>query len=1019
METPAADISNNQSAIDLSTCDTKTTCPYCGVGCGVIVKTQGEGSSRKIIQVVGDPDHPANYGKLCSKGSKLAETAKPEVYQQVRASVPLMRLNRFSQSAPSVQNLVQNELGSFVEPEEATQPAQPTSWDVALAHTADRFAEIIKAHGPDSVAFYISGQLLTEDYYAFNKLAKGLIGTNNIDTNSRLCMSSAVSGYKRTLGADAPPCSYEDLSLAHCVFIAGSNMAFAHPVAYRRLEAARAANPSHKLIVVDPRNTDTAQMADLHLQIQPGTDVMLLNAMLNVMLSERLIDPVYISKYTEGFDAVAQGVQEYTPDIAASVCGVKAQDIIQAARWFALGGADQSPAHNSEAKPTLSLYCQGLNQATTGTDKNTALIALHLATGQIGKPGAGPFSLTGQPNAMGGREVGGLATLLPGHRELANPQHVKEVADYWGVKSISDKPGASAVELFDRLEKGEIKAVWIACTNPAHSMPNSDKIQRALEKAEFVVVQDAYLTPITVQYADVLFPASTWAEKEGTVTNSERRISRVHSAMPAWAQSRNDWQIASQFAQLLEARLPPSKLRNTNATLGSSMFAWSQPEEIFNEHRGLTAGRDLDITGLSYSVLDSQGPQQWPMPEGASQGKARLYEDGKYPTPSGKAKFIWAEFVPVAEDADARFPWRLNTGRLRDHWHGSSRTGTLSDFFGHEPEPALALHPKDFARLGLQAGDWVEVKSRRATQWWRAKADDSVAMNQAYIPMHWGPEFTAGKACAGGVNAFTLDQFDPYSKQPELKHTALKVSKVQAPWECVVFVQTSQWLSLWLQARKLFNAFDSAVCVPIGRAGGPDKPGLLFRAASTQAPDVQVLNHLEALFQLAPNTPNLLTYSDPRTGSFRRIRVEVAQVDSSEDPAHIHLTGVMLAGQIQSEAWLRSYFDQVMDVTPVRSFLLSPNKQPAGTQVSAQKVVCNCVGVMESDIKNAIQTQLSLPAGVALQQSPVQLEAQVLEALKCGLKCGTQCGSCVPELKKMIKTEASKSAYNTPAVLLT
>jgi assimilatory nitrate reductase catalytic subunit len=1005
MNTSAVFIADTQA-----TRDTKTTCPYCGVGCGVIVKTQGEGSNRKIIQVVGDPDHPANYGKLCSKGSKLAETAKPDVYQQVRAGVPMMRTRR--SEVPATE-------GSTLEP----NSVQPTTWDEALSYTADRFADLIKKHGPDSVAFYISGQLLTEDYYAFNKLAKGLIGTNNIDTNSRLCMSSAVSGYKRTLGADAPPCSYDDLSLAQCVFIAGSNMAYAHPVAYRRLEAARAANPKHKLIVVDPRNTDTAQMADLHLQIQPGTDVMLFNAMLNVMLSERLIDPMYISKYTEGFDDVVKGVQEYTPETAANICGVKAEDIIKAARWFAWGGEfDQASGNKpSEPKPTLSLYCQGLNQATTGTDKNTALIALHLATGQIGKEGAGPFSLTGQPNAMGGREVGGMATLLPGHRELANPQHVQEVAAYWGVPSISNKPGATAVELFDRLEKGEIKAVWIACTNPAHSMPNSDKIKRALDKAEFVVVQDAYLTPITVQYADVLLPATTWAEKEGTVTNSERRISRVIPAMPAWGDSRNDWQIATQFAQLLEARLSGA---NNCANSESSMFAWTQPEQVFNEHRGLTADRDLDITGLSYSILESQGPQQWPMPKGATQGKARLYEDGVFPTASGKAKFVWAEFVPVAEDADARFPWRLNTGRLRDHWHGSSRTGTLSELFGHEPEPSLALNPKDFIRLGLKVGDWVEVKSRRSTLWWRAKSDDSVAMNQAYIPMHWGPEFTGGQASAGGVNAFTLEQFDPYSKQPELKHTALKVSKVQTPWECVVFIQANQWLSIWLEARKLFKAFDSAVCVPIGRAGGSDKSGLLFRAAASQAPGAEVLARLEKLFQLEPNTPNLLSYSDPRTGSFRRIRVEVVQVDanagasvdSNEDPAQIRLTGVMLAGSILSEGWLRSYFDQAMDVTPVRSFLLSPNKQPSGAQVNVRKVVCNCVGVMESDIQVAIQKATQK---AAQSEAPhAEVEDAVLTELKCTLGCGTQCGSCVPELKKMIKAEGSKLAYKTQPTLL-
>jgi len=620
---------------------TKTTCPYCGVGCGVVVRTQG----GKIIDVKGDETHPANLGKLCSKGSKLAETATVNVYGQVRASQPLLRIQR-------------------------DQQVTPTDWNTALDFTAREFARLISTYGPDSVGFYISGQLLTEDYYVFNKLAKGLIGTNNIDTNSRLCMSSAVSGYKRTLGADAPPCNYDDLALADCVFIAGSNMAYAHPVAYRRLEAARAAKPGHKLIVVDPRATDTALMADLHLKIQPGTDVMLFNAMLHVMMQNGWLDMAYINKHTEGFDAVAKGLVDYTPKLAASVCGVPEGDIVTAATWFA------------QSNRTLSLYCQGLNQATTGTDKNTSLIALHLATGQIGKEGSGPFSLTGQPNAMGGREVGGLSTLLPAHRELNNPAHVAEVAAFWGVKQISATPGASAVEMFDQLEQGKIKAVWVACTNPAHSLPNSQKVARALQNAELVVVQDAYLTPATVQYADVLLPATTWGEKEGTVTNSERRISRVRPAMPAYADSKNDWQIVVEFAKRLEVELQKLGVESPRINSGPQAFMpYSNTEEIFNEHRETTRGRDLDITGLSYAVLETKGPQQWPMPEGVAEGKARLYEDGVYPTATGKAKFVFANYEPVAEEADARFPWRLNTGRLRDQWHGASRTGTLAEFF--------------------------------------------------------------------------------------------------------------------------------------------------------------------------------------------------------------------------------------------------------------------------------------------------------------------------------------------------
>ena len=934
--------------------NTKTTCPYCGVGCGVVVRTQG----GKIIDVKGDETHPANLGKLCSKGSKLAETATVNVYGQVRASQPLLRIQRDQQVAP-------------------------TDWNTALDFTAREFARLISTYGPDSVGFYISGQLLTEDYYVFNKLAKGLIGTNNIDTNSRLCMSSAVSGYKRTLGADAPPCNYDDLALADCVFIAGSNMAYAHPVAYRRLEAARAAKPGHKLIVVDPRATDTALMADLHLKIQPGTDVMLFNAMLHVMMQNGWLDMAYINKHTEGFDAVAKGLVDYTPKLAASVCGVPEGDIVTAATWFA------------QSNRTLSLYCQGLNQATTGTDKNTSLIALHLATGQIGKEGSGPFSLTGQPNAMGGREVGGLSTLLPAHRELNNPAHVAEVAAFWGVKQISATPGASAVEMFDQLEQGKIKAVWVACTNPAHSLPNSQKVARALQNAELVVVQDAYLTPATVQYADVLLPATTWGEKEGTVTNSERRISRVRPAMPAYADSKNDWQIVVEFARRLEVELQKlgvesPRLHNT----ADAFMPYSNTEEIFNEHRETTRGRDLDITGLSYAVLETKGPQQWPMPEGVAEGKARLYEDGVYPTATGKAKFVFANYEPVAEEADARFPWRLNTGRLRDQWHGASRTGTLAEFFSHEAEPVIALHPADFKRLNLKPQSWVSVKSRRATITLRAKEDESVARNQAALPMHWGPEFFGGKSGVGGVNALTIEAFDPYSKQPELKHSAVNIQRVHLPWQVVVFVYSEHWLSLWQKARALYPEFDAAVCVPVGR----EQTGVLFRAASAQAPAKEVIDRLQSLFECEGG--EVMVYSDPKTDARRRIGVKV---QTSPQGQTATLNKVFLAGNIESEGWLRNYFDQQLDVMPLRSFLLAPESQPPGVQTEAVRMVCNCVGVSEQ----AIQAGIAIACAKSPGSNLCADENQLLSGLQGSLKCGTQCGSCVPEIRKLIRAQAS------------
>ncbi|GLR26157.1 nitrate reductase [Limnobacter litoralis] len=934
--------------------ETRSTCPYCGVGCGVIIQTATEPSNegrKRIIAVKGDPQHPANFGRLCSKGSKLAETANADLVL-ARATRPLMRTRR-------------------------SDTVRPVSWSDALGHVADRFADLIQQHGPDSVAFYISGQLLTEDYYVFNKLAKGLIGTNNIDTNSRLCMSSAVSGYKRTLGADAPPCSYEDIEQADCTLIAGSNMAYAHPVAFRRLEAARQANPKHKLIVVDPRQTDTACLADLHLQIQPGTDVMLFNAMLKIMMDEGLLDAPYIHRFTEGFESMVQGLRPYTAALAASVCGVPESDIVMAARWFA------------QSEKTLSLYCQGLNQATTGTDKNTALIALHLATGHIGRPGCGPFSLTGQPNAMGGREVGGMATLLPAHRELSNPAHRQEVADFWGVTDISETPGASAVELFDRLEKGEIKAVWVACTNPAHSLPNSEKVARALRRAELVVVQDAYLSPATVQFADVVLPATTWGEKEGTVTNSERRISRVRVAATPPGEALHDWHIATEFGRLLEKRLQMRGLadRRRAPALGT-LFPWGDPQAVFDEHRASTQGRDLDITGLTYTVLEEQGPQQWPMPEGAIMGKSRLYEEGQFPTRSGKAQFVFAEYTPVAEDADARFPWRLNTTRLRDQWHGGSRTGTLPELFSHEPEPALALNPRDAKRLNLQPNDWVHVKSRRSELLMRVRLDQGLGVNQCNIPMHWGPEYFAGLKGAGGVNALTLDDFDPYSKQPELKHCAVSVRKVKPDWHCVVFIQTPNWLGLWMKARALFNLFDSALCVPIGR----ERPGVLFRAIGLGKPGEQAVAALMDLFRF--ESAHVLHYSDPVTGSVRQIDLQPAS-----QGAGWQLKGVMLLGQVQSEQWLRHWFDQGLDVTPVQRYLLSPLQSPPGEQAAPVRVVCNCMGVTDQAIESKLAELLpgdSNPEG----RSVVELAQQ----LKTQLGCGSQCGSCMPEIGRLVSS---------------
>ena len=817
--------------------ETRSTCPYCGVGCGVIIESSGD----QITGVKGDPGHPANFGRLCTKGTTLALTASANITRQTRLVQPLRREHRHE--AP-----------------------KPVSWDTALGFAAESFAQIIREHGNDAVGFYISGQLLTEDYYVFNKLAKGLIGTNNIDTNSRLCMSSAVAGYKQTLGADAPPACYDDLSHAQCIFIAGSNTAYAHPILFRRIEDARAANPQLKIITVDPRRTDTAEFSDLHLQIQPGTDVSLFNGMLHLMLWEGWLDNAYISAHTSGFDALKTTVRDYTPDLVAETCGIKKEDLFTAAKLFATSQA------------TLSLYCQGLNQSSSGTAKNAALINLHLATRQIGKPGAGPFSLTGQPNAMGGREGGGLANLMSGHRDMGNAVHRAEVAALWGLdlvgRDVPSKPGKSAVEMFQAAADGEIKALWIACTNPAQSMPDQATVRRALERAELVVVQEAFATAATCDYADLLLPATTWGEKIGTVTNSERRISRVRAAVPAPGQARHDWAIAVEFAQRLEGILHAGK---------PSLFPYplANPESgveiIWNEHRESTRGRDLDITGMSYAMLGA-APQQWPLKTGETTGKARLYEDGVFPTPDGKARFINTAYQPVAEPRAARYPFSLTTGRLRDQWHGMSRTGTLGRLFGHVAEPSIQMNANDMARRLLKNGDLVHVTSKRGSIVVALQSSPEVAVSQAFIAMHWGSEYLSGSSSIGeplaGVNALTTSSYCPDSKQPELKHTAVKILKAELPWSmlAMAWLPAGESLGARQALKPLMHAFAFTSCVPFANNTALSdqskaREGVLFRAAAHVVPPDELLVQIERALGLT--THDVLHYADKKRGQRR------------------------------------------------------------------------------------------------------------------------------------------------------
>ncbi len=815
--------------------------------------------------------------------------------------------------------------------------------------------------------------MLTEDYYVFNKLAKGLIGTNNIDTNSRLCMSSAVAGYKQTLGADAPPACYDDLKHAQCLFIVGSNAAWAHPILFRRIEDAKAANPGLKIIVADPRRTDTVEIADLFLPIQPGTDVMLFNGMLHLMLWEGWTDNGYIAAHTSGFDALKATVRECTPDKVAQICGISKEDLLAAARLFAT-----SPA-------TLSLYCQGLNQSSSGTAKNAALINLHLATGQIGKPGAGPFSLTGQPNAMGGREVGGLANLLSAHRDLANPAHRAEVAALWNVPSVPEKPGKTAVEMFQAAADGEIRALWIACTNPAQSMPDQATVRRALERAEFVVVQEAFSTTATCAFADLLLPATTWGEKEGTVTNSERRISRVRPAVAAPGEARHDWSIAVDFAQRLEQRLGRTP----------TLFPYNSAERVWNEHRESTRGRDLDITGMSYAMLDSAGPQQWPLKEGEATGRARLYEDGIFPTPDGRARFVDTVYKPVAEAREARYPFSLNTGRLRDQWHGMSRTGTVGRLFGHVAEPLVQMNAQDMARRQLKDGDLVHLTSRRGSILLPVQASAEIGLSQAFVAMHWGEEYLSGCSSTGtplaGINALTTSAYCPTSKQPELKHTPVKILKAELPWSllAMAWLPPEAALAAHQALKPMMAMFPFATCVPFsGNTPGEERSGILFRAAAHDAPADETIDRIEGLLGLRGS--DALRYADRRRGQ-RRVARLVRRADGNAG-----LEAFLLGGDTSAEAWIGTLLREEIPAQSYGRLLLSPGAHAPVAVQSRGHPVCTCFNVTDL----AIQAELGRCTGTPDER---------LAALQGALKCGTNCGSCLPELKRMVRATPAET----------
>ena len=699
---------------------TPTQCPYCGVGCGLLADVE----DGRLVAVRGDRHHPTNRGRTCRKPLGLPFA----VHAPDRATVPLWRADRDAR-------------------------LKPTGWEDVLGALAGRMRAIVDEHGPEAVAFYISGQLLTEDYYAVNKLAKGFLGTNNVDSNSRLCMSSAVAGYTGAFGFDGPPPAYADLALADCFLLLGTNAAACHPILWSRIRDRQ--DEGAFVICADPRRTQTAKGSDLHLPVLPGTDLALLGAMLHVVDRDGLLDETFIARHTSGWDEARAVAAEWTPARAAAVCGVDAELIEQAAHRFAGAGA------------AMALWSMGANQSTVGTLKNRALINLCLATGQIGRPGAGPLSLTGQPNAMGGRETGGLSHLLPGYRKVADAADRAAMAAHWGVdvETMSDKPGLPAIALFEALEEGRVKAVWIMATNPLVSLPDGQRARAALERAELVVVQDPHHPTETSSLAHAVLPAAAWPEKEGAMTSSERRIGLVRQAVKPPGEARADWQIIAGLARHLGC---------------GDAFAWPDAAAVFDEFAACTAGRPCDLSGVSHERLRREGGVQWPCPAqpvGEHAGTERLYADRRFPTPDGRARFAPTPHADPAETPDPDFPILLTTGRVADQWHTMTRTGHSPALLAAAGSPTLSVHPLDAAHAGLDDGGQARIASRRGSARFAVAFDETLPRGVAFAPFHWGA--LHAPAGAGALNALTIDAVDPTSAQPELKALAVRLEPVR------------------------------------------------------------------------------------------------------------------------------------------------------------------------------------------------------------------------------------------------
>lgn len=898
---------------------TQTTCPYCGVGCGVIAHVSQTSMGEKV-QIEGDVQHPANLGKLCIKGSHLADT----LGLKTRLLHPITGRK---------------------------EQRQISTWDHAISSIANKFQQCIDQYGRDSIAFYVSGQLLTEDYYVVNKFVKGYLGTANIDTNSRLCMSSAVAAHKRAFGEDLVPASYTDFEQTEMVILVGSNTAWCHPVLYQRIMKVKEERDLF-VVVIDPRFTATCEAADLHLPILPGQDVALFNGLLQYLQQNGHADLDFVTQHTQGLEqALASSSTESSIESVARRTGIAIEKLILFFQKFA------------QTEKIMSLFSMGVNQSSQGVDKANSIINCHLLTGKIGKPGSAPFSMTGQPNAMGGREVSGLANMLASHLDLDNPQHQQLVQDFWQSPVIARQPGLKAVDLFQAVESGKIKAIWIMATNPIVSLPDADQVKRALEKCEFVVVSDICLDTDTTQYADVLLPALGWGEKDGTVTNSERRISRQKAFLPAPGEAKADWWTISRVAK----------------ALGFRGFDFKNSHDIFLEHARLSAYQNgslsqradtpnfryfnlQGLTQLCFVEYQHLTPIQWPVWDKQEVHQiGQLFSQGQFSHVDGKARLVPTIAADPVHAISAEYPLILNTGRIRDQWHTMSRTGLSASLSQHRAEPYCELHPHDALKYGLKDAELVEVKSAWGSCVLRVQFSQNMRRGQIFAPIHWNDQFASDARIGKVVNPVV----DPISGEPEFKHTPVMIQPFYTQWQGVLYVREGfeQQIQTMIENMVWWN-----------------------KIQTTQAIRYELADR-RRFSDITGQIKSLLDFNDESL-EWLNLEDQTAHISHSvvlQDGQLIASFYIAPAALLPDRDWVAGLFRRERLSALHRKALLAGQAMSMGNSEGA--LVCSCFKVGKNRI---IQT---------IKDKNITHEKQVTACLKAG----GNCGSCLPEIRGLIK----------------